>query len=279
MKVVVTGAGGMLARAVRSEFERRSHEVVALDRLQLDVTDRRAVERTLAAIRPDAVVQCAGYTAVDDGEREEALAFAVNATGTANVAGACSQSGTRFVYPSTDYVFDGQATCPYPPDAQPAPVNVYGRSKLAGEMATREVGDFLVVRSSWLYGAGGRNFVANILERARAGEPLRIVDDQRGSPTWTDDLAAALAALLEHGAPPGVYHAANRGETTWYGLACEAVRVARLEVEIVPVRTEDMPRPASRPRYSVLDCSATEAVVGPIQHWRDALALAVREGV
>ena len=279
MRVLITGGAGMLARAVRLELERRGHEVHAPDRGALDITDAAAVERAIREFRPDAVIQGAAYTRVDDAEREEALAFAVNTTGTAHVARACRLVGARFLYPSTDYVFDGEASVPYAPGAATNPLNAYGRSKLAGEAAAREAGDYLVVRTSWLYGAGGRHFVGTILARAREGQPLRVVDDQRGSPTWTADLAAVLAGLLERGAPPGIYHATNSGDTTWYGLACEALRLAGIDAEISPVTTEAFPRPARRPRYSVLDCSATEALLGPIRHWRDALAEAMRVGV
>lgn len=279
MKVVLTGAAGMLARAVRGEFERRGHEVVALDRAALDVTDASMVERTLAAVRPDVVIQCAAYTAVDHAEREENRARLVNAEATQHVARACRRVGARLVYPSTDYVFDGQSREPYRPDHPTAPINAYGRSKLAGEDAAREAGDYLIVRTSWLYGAGGRNFVATMLERARAGGPLRVVDDQRGSPTWTGTLAATSAELLERGAPTGVYHASNRGETTWYGLAKAALQLAGVEAEITPVSTSEFPRPAARPAYSVLDCSKTEAVVGEIAAWQEALRVAIAEGV
>lgn len=279
MDVLVTGAGGMLARALRAALAARGHGVVALERARLDVTDRSAVARALDSAGPDAVVQCAAYTRVDDAEREEARAFAVNAEGAANVAAACGRAGIRFVYPSTDYVFDGEATAPYPPEAPIAPINAYGRSKAAGEAAAREAPDHLIVRTSWLYGAGGRHFVAAILERARTGGPLRVVDDQRGSPTWTRDLADALVRLLEKRVPAGVYHVTNAGETTWYGFAREILRRSGLERSVEPVRTEDVPRPARRPRYSVLDCSASEEWIGPLRDWRDALAAALREGV
>lgn len=279
MRVVITGGRGMLAGAVRQELARRRHAVVALDRSALDVTDRAAVVAALREHAPHVVVQCAAYTRVDDAEAEEELAHAVNAGATRHVAEACRAIGARLVYPSTDYVFDGRAAAPYRPDAPTAPLSAYGRSKRAGEAAAREAGDWLVVRTSWLYGEGGRNFVATILERAWAGQPLRVVDDQRGAPTWTGTLAAVLAELLERRAPAGVYHATNGGETTWYGLAVEAVRLAGLRAEITPVGTEAFPRPARRPGYSVLDCSATEAVVGAIPGWRDALAEALRVGV
>lgn len=277
--MLITGSRGMLARAVRRELERRGHDVIALDRAALDVTDARAVDSVVRGERPDVVVQCAAYTRVDDAETEESEAHRVNAEATHHVALACRAVGARFIYPSTDYVFDGAATSPYRPDSPTNPLGAYGRSKLAGEAAAREAGDYLVVRTSWLYGAGGRNFVATILERARAGQPLRVVVDQRGSPTWTGSLAEILAGLMERGAPAGTYHATNRGETTWHGLAVEALRLAGIDAEVAPVTTAEFPRPARRPAYSVLDCSATEAVVGPIAGWREALAAAMGEGV
>lgn len=277
MRVLVTGAAGMLARAVVREFGGRGHDVVALDRGALDVTDEAAVGRVVTGAAPDAVIQCAAYTRVDDAEREDQLAFEGNVLGALFVAQACAECGARFVYPSTDYVFDGTGHRPYRPDDRTAPVNTYGHSKLLGEKAALVAADTLVVRTSWLYGAGGRNFVSTMLERARAGAPLRVVNDQRGSPTWTGSLARTLALLLERGAPAGVYHATDAGETTWWGLATEAIRRAGMEPDVEPVSSDAFPRPAARPAYSVLDCSATEAVVGPLPDWREALARAVPE--
>lgn len=279
MKVLVTGAGGMLAHAVLAELEAGGHDVVARPRQALDVTDARAVERAVQEAAPDAVVQCAAYTRVDDAEEETEEAVVVNGAGTAHVARACRAVGARLVYPSTDYVFDGTASAPYPPDSPPSPINAYGRSKRAGEEAAAQAEEFLVVRTAWLYGAGGGNFVRTILERARSGEPLRVVDDQRGSPTWTRVVARVFRSLLENDAPAGVYHATCRGETTWYGLALAVLALTGEQTEIEPVPTEALPRPAARPRYSVLDCSATESVVGPLPPWREALADALEEGV
>lgn len=279
MKVLVTGAGGMLAHAVVRELDGRGHEVAAFERERLDVTDTEAVDRTVREVRPDVVVQCAAYTRVDDAEREEVRALQVNATATGHVACACRAVGARLVYPSTDYVFDGTADAPYPPDAEPSPINAYGRTKLAGEAAARLAGEFLIVRTSWLYGAGGRNFVRAMLDRARDGERLRVVDDQRGAPTWTRSLAGTFIDLLEADAPAGTYHVTNRGETTWYGLAIAALEAAGIEAEVEPVGSDAFPRSVRRPRYSVLDCVGTEAIVGPLSDWRVALADAVREGV
>lgn len=275
MRILITGANGMLAGAVRTELLARGHDLIALDRAALDVTDPNAVLATVRATRPDVAIQCAAYTRVDDAERDEAAAYRVNAEATASLARACREVGARLVYPSTDYVFDGTATSPYTPDSPTNPLGAYGRTKLAGEAVAREAGDYLIVRTSWLYGEGGKNFVSTILSRAVMGEALRVVDDQTGSPTWTGTLARVLAAMIEADAPSGVYHAVNGGETTWYGLAVEALRVAGIEAEISPVSTSEFPRPAPRPTYSVLDCSETESVVGEIEGWREALAAAI----
>ena len=277
MKILVTGAGGMLARAIVAEAAVRGHAVTALARTDLDVTDAAAVLRTMDDARPDAVIQCAAFTRVDDAETAEDVARLVNADGAREVARAAAAAGARMLYPSTDYVFDGAAAKPYAPDDPTAPLNAYGRTKLAGENAVLAEGGS-VVRTSWLYGAGGPNFVTAILRRARAGEPLRVVDDQHGSPTWTGSLAVVLLTLLEKDAPNGVYHATNSGETTWFGFAAEALRLAGIEADMTRATTAEFQRRARRPAYSVLDCGATEAIVGPIPDWRAALATALSLG-
>jgi dTDP-4-dehydrorhamnose reductase len=278
LKVLVMGARGMLARALLRELVSRGHAAVGLARGALDVTSMAAVSAAIERARPDAVVQCAAYTKVDDAESHEALAFAVNAEGTANVARACRTLGARLVYPSTDYVFDGSAVAPYPPAAPVAPINAYGRSKLAGELAAREAGDALIVRTSWLYGPGGRNFVETVLARARAGSPLLVVNDQRGAPTATPDLARMMVRLLERDAPAGIYHATNAGETTWYGLACAALEIAGVAAQIAPCGSGEFVTAARRPMYSVLDCSGTYEVTGPAPHWREALEGVLTQG-
>lgn len=279
MNVLVTGAGGMLARAVTHELRMRGTDVVALDHTMLDVRDRIAVHAAISSARPSCVIHCAAYTRVDDAEADEGGAFAVNADGTLNVANACKAVDARLLYPGTDYVFDGQATRPYMPSSPTAPLNAYGRSKLAGEEAARAAGNYLIVRTSWLYGAGGRNFVATILQRAREVPVLEVVNDQRGAPTWTADLARTFAELLDLTAPAGVYHATNRGDTTWFDLACAATRAAGLLVPIQPISSDTIRRPAIRPRYSVLDCTSTDAIVGPMRMWHDALQAALVAGV
>jgi dTDP-4-dehydrorhamnose reductase len=276
---MITGGNGMLAQALSNVLGARGHEAVPFGRAALDVTDADAVHAAVRRVGPDAVVQCAAYTRVDDAEHEEAMAARVNADAVAHVAVACREARARLVCPSTDYVFDGMATAPIPPDAPAAPINAYGRSKLAGEANAALSGDALVVRTSWLYGGGGKNFVSTILGRARAGQPLRVVHDQLGAPTWTHSLSTMIVGLLEVAAPAGVYHATNAGSTTWYGLACAAVEIAGIDASITPVTSAEFVTPALRPSYSVLDCSATYALVGEAAHWRDALATAIAEGL
>lgn len=285
MKALITGAGGMLAGAVARALRDGGHDVIALSRAELDVTEAARVGEAVAGVRPDVVVQCAAYTDVDGAESDEARAFEVNADGARRVAQACALAGARFVYPSTDYVFAGDASSPYPPDAPIHPINAYGRSKAAGEDAARAADSWLVVRTAWLYGDGGRNFVRTMIERARAirdgsvDGPLRVVEDQRGAPTWTHTLADALVRLLDADVPSGVYHATCRGETTWYGLARAALRLAGLgEVAVEPVGSGAFPRAARRPAYSVLELEGTEGSTGPLPHWREALEEAVGRG-
>lgn len=284
MRILITGGAGMLARALLAELSGRGHETVALDRRALDVTDAAAVGEVVGGLRPDVVIQCAAYADVDGSEAREEYARLINADSARTAAWACSSVGARFVYPSTDYVFDGSGTRPYRTTDVPRPISAYGRSKLLGERAAAEAEDFLVVRTAWLYGPERRGFVRGIVERARrvaAGEPgpLRVVDDQRGAPTWTPSAAALIAGLIERRVPKGIWHATNAGSVTRYELALEALRLAGLaDVPVEPVGSEEFAAPAPRPRYSVLDLSQTEAVLGPVRPWDDALAEAIGSG-
>jgi dTDP-4-dehydrorhamnose reductase len=273
MRVLVTGAAGMLSRALVPILHASGYEVIALGRAELDVTERDAVERRLLAERPEAVIQCAAYTAVDRAEDEEEQAHMVNAEATGYVADACQKIGAALVYPSTDYVFPGTGDRPYRPEDETGPVNAYGRSKLAGERAAARCDRSLVVRTSWLYGAGGSNFVETIRRLAAERESLDVVDDQTGRPTSTVELSRGIARLLALGAA-GTFHATGGGEeTTWYGFAREIGRQLGWSTEIRPVPSSFFPRPAPRPAYSVLDCSGTEAATGqPFVDWRATLA-------
>jgi dTDP-4-dehydrorhamnose reductase len=271
MKVLVTGAHGLLGASVSVAARTRGHEVVALGHGELDVTDAAAVREAIAAGGPDAVVHCAAYTAVDRAESEPELARVVNVAGTRHVAEAAAEAGAVLVYVSTDYVFDGRKRTPCLPTDEPGPLSVYGRTKLEGEQAVAEVGgEALTVRSSWMYGRE-KGFVPSILRRARAGEALRVVDDQRGRPTWVSHAAEALLDLLEDEAR-GIWHVADRGECTWHELAREVLALEGLAVRVEAVSSEEYGAPAARPAYSVLDLEATEARLGRrLPEWREGL--------
>ena len=272
---LVTGAGGMLGRDLVSVLEGRGAEVAALRRTDLDITDRAAVRAALWRWQPDVVVNCAAWTAVDAAETHEADALLVNGQAVTDLAAACADQGTVLVQPSTDYVFDGQASQPYPEDSRTAPRTAYGRTKLAGEHAVLDQPRLAgyVVRTAWLYGAFGKSFVGTMIGRARRQLDVQVVDDQRGQPTWTVDVAGQIAALVGAAAEPGIYHATSSADTTWFELAQEVYRGLGADpARVRPVRSADYGAAAPRPAYSVLGHAAwAEAGVPPIGDWRDAL--------
>lgn len=273
MKVLVTGAGGMLGQALLLGLREEGFETIGADRAMLDVTDAAAVTACLYAHRPHAVLQCAAYTAVDAAEADRERAYLLNEVGARNVARACQKIGALLVYPSTDYVFPGTSTRPYRPTDPPEPLNVYGASKLAGERAAQEAGRTLIVRTSWLYGAGGRNFVDTIAGLVRERKELEVVSDQVGRPTWTVSLAGIITRLLKIGAE-GTFHATDGGAlVSWHGLALEIANLCRADVVIRAVDSEAVARPARRPKYSALDLVETEVLLGsPIRPWRESLS-------
>lgn len=245
------------------------HHVAALGHSELDVTDAGATSAAVAAARPDAVLNCAAYTDVDGAEREPEAALAVNRDGARNAAAAAAELGAKVLYVSSDYVFDGSKRQPYVESDATAPLSSYGRSKLAGERATAAANPrSFVVRSSWLFGAGGRNFVATMLSLARERDELRVVDDQVGCPTYTADLAQALVRIAA-GERFGLHHVAGGGSCSWYELARQALELAGLATRVLPCTTADFPRPAPRPAYSVLASDRPDAVRLP--EWRDGL--------
>ena len=290
---LVTGAAGMLGRDLTALLAARGEEITALTRADLDITDLAAVAKAVDAAKPDVVVNCAAWTAVDAAEEHEARALAINGHGAANLAAACAAAGALLVHPSTDYVFDGQARSPYPEDAPTAPAGAYGRTKLAGEQAVRAAlpGASYIVRTAWLYGAHGKNFVKTMLRLAAGGTSPGVVADQHGQPTWTADVAAQVVALIERSAPPGVYHATSSGQTSWFGFAEEifqryhaSVRAGQDQGQDLgreperslasprPISTADYPTPARRPAYSVLGHDAWPAAgIAPIGDWKEAL--------
>ncbi len=272
MKALVTGARGMLAHALIPALEQAGHEVVGVDLGDADVTVPGSLDHPLRIFQPDWVFHLAAWTRVDDCEGDPDRAYAVNALGSRNVAIAAAAAGAAMLAVSTDYVFDGRASRPYREYDPAAPQSVYGASKWAGEQAVRELlPRHVVVRTAWLYGSGGHNFIDTILHRARAGEPLRVVDDQRGAPTWTRDLAGTLVRLAESG-QYGTYHATNAGDCTWWELAGYALRKAGLDAAVERTTTAALARPAPRPAYSVLHLQMTERVTGQrMPHWQDAV--------
>ena len=272
MRCLITGAGGLLGSALSTVMDRRGMECKALTKSDLDVTDGSATERCISAENPHIVFHCAAFTNVDMAEFERNTSIAVNAGGASNVAEACKAVGSRMVYFSTDYIFDGTKRTPYSPNDEPGPLSAYGESKLAGEHIAAASGvDLLLVRTSWLYGSVGKNFVREIIRRAREGRALRLVDDQTGSPTWAEHVAELTLDLVNHCAS-GTYHVTNSGEATWYDLGREALSICGLPNEIEPISTEDWGAPAPRPRYSVLDSSKVEALLSrKMTPWREAL--------
>jgi dTDP-4-dehydrorhamnose reductase len=278
-RYLVTGAAGMLGRDLQQALAGR--DVTALTRAELDVTDRDAVAAAVAG--HDVVFNASAYTRVDDAESHESLAYAVNATGVQNLAIAAREAGARLITLSTDYVFQGDATTPYAEDAPRDPLNAYGRTKAAGEelaFAEHPDGTF-VVRTAWLYGAHGPNFAATMLKLAADHDTLSVVDDQRGQPTWTADLADQLVALADSDAPAGVYHGTAGGETTWCGFARAVFERAGLDPRRVqPTTSADFVRPAPRPAYSVLGHDAWLRVgLGPQRDWQASLDAAFDRGV
>jgi dTDP-4-dehydrorhamnose reductase len=280
-ELLLIGADGMLGRCWAELLAARGIEHAATTLETLDVTDADAVARL---VRPgvDAVVNCAAYTLVDDAESNEDLANEVNGYAVGRLAERCKQVGAKLVHYSTDYVFDGKADEPYRVDHPRSPVNAYGRSKAIGEELIQRSGvEHLLVRSSWLYAPWAKNFVLTIGELAKTREKLRVVDDQRGRPTDSRRLAEVSLELLQRGAG-GVFHVTDAGECSWFELASFVASVVRPQCTVQPCTSEEFPRPAPRPSYSVLDISATEALVGPLVPWqarvRDVLATTATSG-
>lgn len=272
MTWLVIGSDGQLGSDLMRLLGDRA---VGLDVPDIDITDVDSVAQAVYDVSPSIVINCAAYTDVDAAETHEAAAELVNATGAANVAQAASQA--RLIQLSTDYVFDGAATTPYPEQATPAPLNAYGRTKLRAEQIAARHPDAFIVRTAWLYGATGSNFVKTMLTMEQTHDTISVVDDQIGQPTWSRDLAQHLILLGESGAEPGIYHATNSGHTSWYGFARRIFELTGADPErIQPTTTEDFPRPAPRPAYTVLGHDHwTDAGLPAMRAWDDALIEAI----
>jgi len=271
-KVLVTGCAGMLGTELVALLTTEL-EVVPADLEQFDLTDARATEEFVTGVSPDVVVNCAAWTDVDGAEGDEAGARGVNAAGAGNVARAAGQLGARVVQVSTDYVFDGTGERPYTEDDEPNPLGVYGRTKLEGErLVVAAAPDHLIVRTAWLYGHAGKNFVEKMIELAESGRPLSVVDDQLGAPTNARDLAGSIRDLIAVGAA-GVVNATNTGSCSWFEFAREILdHSGHAGVSMEPVTSDRFPRPAPRPGYSVLSLDRLVSLTGrEPRHWRDAL--------
>jgi dTDP-4-dehydrorhamnose reductase len=278
MRLLVTGAAGMLGHDVTAAAARAGHDVSPLSRRELDIRDAAAVQAAVAAARPDAIVNCAAWTDVDGAEADERAATAVNRDGAGNVAVAAASAGALVVQVSTDYVFDGSAREPYVESSPTGPLGAYGRSKLAGEVAVAQAspGAHAIVRSSWLFGRHGGNFVATMLRLAAERDALTVVDDQVGCPTYTGHLAGALVEIAERRLP-GIRHVAGAGACSWHDLAAAAFAATGAQVDLARGRTADLDRPAPRPGYSVLRSERRDTPALP--PWQDGLHAYLELGV
>jgi dTDP-4-dehydrorhamnose reductase len=282
MRIAVTGAAGMLGQAVTSAAERLGHDVDGFDiagggHEVLDITDERATRDALASVQPQAVINCAAYTNVDGAESDEERALLLNGTGAGNVARAAAAAGAKVVHLSTDYVFDGTKTEPYVESDATGPQSAYGRTKLAGEHEVAEATpQHAIVRTAWLYGAGGPNFVETMLRLAGENDEVSVVTDQVGCPTWTGHLAEALLEIAER-PDTGLFHCAGAGTCSWYDFAVEIFDRAGVRCRVRPTTTDAFPRPARRPAFSVMVSERPETPVLP--PWQDALAAYLEQRV
>jgi dTDP-4-dehydrorhamnose reductase len=270
MKLLVTGAAGMLGRDVMLAAGNAGHEVVGYGRVELDVTDPAQLRRRLELERPDVVINCAAWTDVDGAETAEEAAFAVNGKGAGNVAAAAAEVEARIVHVSTDYVFDGAKGAAYVESDQPAPLSAYGRTKLAGEEAVAAANKrHFIVRSAGLFGVGGRNFVGTMLRLAEAQNEVTVVRDQVGSPTYTWHLAYGIVRLIE-GIEYGIHHMAAAGQCSWYEFAREIFEQAHVECRVLSITSEEFGAAAPRPAFSALVSQREHAIRLP--SWQDGLA-------
>ncbi len=279
MRILVTGANGQLGRDVIKALERRGDDPVGADiapgegKVKLDVTDAEAVSDVMRAFAPEAVIHCAAWTEVDAAEDNRGMCRLINAKGTENVARCCAELGCKMLYISTDYVFNGRGGCFFEPDSKDiAPLNFYGLTKYEGELAVeKHLNNFFIVRISWVFGLGGKNFVKTMLSLADTQKSVMVVNDQFGSPTYTVDLARLLADMV-HSERYGRYHATNEGVCSWYEFACEIFKQAGKTVKVLPVCSADYPSRAKRPSNSRMSKEKlSQNGFGRLPDWRDAL--------
>lgn len=274
MKVLITGANGQLGHDVVLELKRRGHTPVITDREEMDITDRKSVNEFMENVMPEAVIHCAAYTAVDKAEEDVAACRLINADGTRNIAEACARINSKLMYISTDYIFDGEGERPWEPDDKvTVPLNVYGQTKYEGEIAVREnVERFFIVRIAWVFGINGSNFIKTMLRLGRQNGAVKVVNDQIGSPTYTEDLAVLLCDMIETD-KYGCYHATNEGFCSWYDFACEIFKAAGMDnVTVTPVSSEEFPVKAKRPHNSRMSKDKLDANgFKRLPAWQDAV--------
>jgi dTDP-4-dehydrorhamnose reductase len=269
VRILVAGAGGMLAREVIAAGKREDHDVVAFGHDRLDITNPRSIDEAVRAADPDVVINCAAWSDVDGAEDDERGAMAINDTGAALLAAAAGRAGATIVYPSSDYVFDGTKWSPYLESDMPAPIGAYGRSKLGGEVSVAAANaQHFIVRSSWLFGHGGKNFVETMIRIGTEQPEVLVVSDQHGCPTSCADLAGGILQLIEAG-EYGIHHVVGGGECTWFDFAQEIFDQAGMETHVMSATTAMMGRKAPRPAYSVLGHERDDAI--ELQPWQQAL--------
>ncbi|KJR96493.1 MAG: dTDP-4-dehydrorhamnose reductase [Peptococcaceae bacterium BRH_c4a] len=272
MRVLITGAAGLLGRQAAKEYTARGFDVYALNKKELDISIYTSIKMAHINIRPHLVINCAAFTNVDRAETEKEEAFTINGLGPRLLAAACRRHNSTLVQISTDHVFNGQSKSPYLISDPPDPVNLYGASKLMGEQGVRESGcRYYIIRTSWLFGPGGKNFACAILKLARENSAIKVVNDQQGCPTYAPDLARGIADLVQTGIH-GAYHYTNTGATSKYDFARKIIDTAGLKTEVEPCRTSQFPRPARRPACSVLNPFPIQHVLGYTPPtWEDAV--------
>jgi dTDP-4-dehydrorhamnose reductase len=272
MKILLLGHKGMLGSDLLLKLNLQ-HEVIGMDKEEIDIVSADECARAIKEITPSIVINAAAYTNVDGCETAKEECFAVNAEAVKNIAEACRSKNIRIIHFSTDYVFDGTGTRPYKEDDRCNPINAYGESKLAGERHLQSLADdYILIRTSWLYGVKGKNFVQTILEKAKTTPTLSVVDDQVGSPTHTKDLAAAVDLLISQNLK-GIFHVTNRGSCSWYQFAVKILQESGIDdVKVIPIKSDKLPRPALRPAYSVLSMRKFISATGKtMQPWQLAL--------
>ena len=283
MTILVTGGNGQLGCSLRLASAESLHRYIFTDVEELDITSVEAIEAFFQSERPDVVVNCAAYTAVERAEEDESQADLINHKAVALLAAACQRHDAMLIHISTDYIFSGEGDTPYTEECAPAPINAYGRTKLSGERAVEESGcRHIILRTSWLYSEFGNNFVKTMQSLMTTRSEVRVVADQIGTPTYAGDLAAAITYIINSGqlGKCGTYHYSNEGACSWYDFACEIARLSESNCKVTPCTTEEYPTKAQRPRYSVLDKSKFISTFGiAIPEWHESLAKAVRSSL